>query len=136
MCLLGAGLAVWGRRKHFEQLHYCIVDKRVRTRSFRVFFFFSKCLLPRYNHSVSCRALGWSTNDQTVPDRVCWFRLCWSFFFFFYNKKQSGLGRNLWIAELQDVFAHWIHWFAVCLMVVCFSNQDKKKKELRFALIP
>lgn len=22
-----------------------------------------------YNHSVSCRALGWSTNDQTVPDR-------------------------------------------------------------------
>lgn len=57
-------------------------------------------------------------------------------FFFFYNKKQSGLGRNLWIAELQDVFAHWIHWFAVCLMVVCFSNQDKKKKELRFALIP
>ncbi len=22
-----------------------------------------------YNHSVSCRALGWSTNDQTVPDK-------------------------------------------------------------------
>jgi hypothetical protein len=21
-----------------------------------------------YNHSVSCRALGWSTNDLTVPD--------------------------------------------------------------------
>ena len=30
-----------------------------------------------YNHSVSCRALGWSTNDQTVVDRG-WDGLCGS----------------------------------------------------------
>jgi hypothetical protein len=136
MCLLGAGLAVWGRRKHFEQLHYCIVDKRVRTRSFRVFFFLANVFC---QGTIILFLVARSDGPRTTKQfRIgCVGSVCAGrFFFFFYNKKQSGLGRNLWIAELQDVFAHWIHWFAVCLMVVCFSNQDKKKKELRFALIP
>ena len=34
-----------------------------------------KLWITEYNHSISCRALGWSTNDQTVVDRG-WDGLC------------------------------------------------------------